>query len=1080
MKRLLLLLLASSPLYGVTPTISGVTSEIRDRAIILRWITDQTSGDAARCSYDYDTVALDRRTKQNNSDSGNGGRRQCAIYDLIPATKVYVSPQSRDNSTNYSALLTCAAACTNCTSSDVAWADAAGSGLNCDAAGQYPYAMTAAEDTDPDPDPPVHSGLTAPPAVTGSTHVVASNCSDLASKKSAAESAAGAGGTVEALILPAGVECPTAAFQLQAIANSGRVLVKSGADPKLLPPANTLTDKTYRPHMGRLVHSAMSVFGDPLVTAVNNARGYYFENIEIGPPDLDSPILTAITMTITAIDTSTETITVNSTAGLATGNAGQMVVVNLEGTGVRGGYGPMQACNVTGTTLQLRTGVSNKGFCNNQGSLVNLEGAYSGGGTVRRWVALPITSIGACAGGGECLTIPGHGIPNFPNMTITAGTSTTITVGGTPSEYQIGSNSAVHIQGTAGGNCDGLWSVSVAGSVLTLSRSGQTPNCSGVTAGTVHRHRAVSLFRTNSDTLGDYEPRAFNVEAVDANTIEVLELSHQAGASGGYLFWEMEALGTVIDLGKGELSNSVEDVTFDRMVSLACLPWLEGGFLSAGAVEHVAVVNSRIESCMWQRMNPVNGVIERIHGLFQAHQTVGMSAAQDLQIRNNYAGPAPFFFNDTNNSGPDTHADDYSLTGNYIWNPDWTNQRSGVFRGHYFHRAFASENKSAGARISISANYFKGWFSNFQQISPAISLSLVGSNSATPNGFFQVSIENNVFDRGTTILQMDTASLTANKRFNLSEKLRFANNLIVKIDAIRYTSDPGNAAGGMISTSVGVRDFVIERNTFLPERAVDGRVFQFSNHRSSGVRWLNNILGFTEGSNTNRVGIYQETAGTNLQVPAPTQPGGLAAFDEFFQRGTAADPLSVISGNIAIPMLKNSSAGTYAVKAASTNPSDTHCQSSLAGVTNMAGLPLTYVGNTHSPCDQSLNQRLALVFEDGAFTPTPTYAGKGADLAALSDAQGLPGPVAVIADHDSVSLSFPAPTTEACAVDLAAWAGAWATTWNEAGNITRGADPSPDQEQEVAFGGLNPNTTYAYRGHCKRAFIGQVTTAGAP
>jgi hypothetical protein len=415
-----------------------------------------------------------------------------------------------------------------------------------------------------------------------------------------------------------------------------------------------------------------------------------------------------------------------------------------------------------------------------------------------------------------------------------------------------------------------------------------------------------------------------------------------------------------------------------------------------------------------------------------------------------------------------------------LWNPDWTNTLSGVYRQHFVQRSFSSENKSAGARIAIKGNYFKGWFSNFQQVGPAISLSLNGSNSSVPNGFSQVSIESNIFDRGATVLQIETGVLAANKLYNFSEKLRFANNLVVKIDAIRYTSSAGNAAGGMLSATAGMRDLVVERNTYLPERAVDARVFQFSAYRSSGVRWLDNILGFTEGSNTNRLGFFQDITGSNLQLPTPTQQGGLAAFQEYFQRGTGPDPLAVISGNIAIPMIKSSSVGTYTVKAASTNPADTHCQSSLAAQANMLNLPLTYVGNTASPCDQSLNDRLALVFEEGTFQPKGAYAGKGADLTALADAQGLPGPVAAMADDDSVTLAFHAPGTAACAVDLAPWAGTWADTWGTAGAISRGVDPSPDQEQEVTFTGLNPSTTYAYRGHCRRAFIGQLTTAGAP
>jgi hypothetical protein len=216
------------------------------------------------------------------------------------------------------------------------------------------------------------------------------------------------------------------------------------------------------------------------------------------------------------------------------------------------------------------------------------------------------------------------------------------------------------------------------------------------------------------------------------------------------------------------------------------------------------------------------------------------------------------------------------------------------------------------------------------------------------------------------------------------------------------------------------------------------------------------------------------------QIPAETAEGGYAAFQEFHIRGTVTDPLSFWSGNIGIPMLKVSSAGTYSVKAASADPATTHCQSSISVLNRVLNLPVTWVGNTNSPCDQSLDERLNLAFQNGKWLPTATYSGKGADLIALADAHGLPGPVSVTADHDSISAMFHAPSSTACAVDLALWAGTWAATWDEASDITRALDPSPDQEQVVTFEGLNPNTTYAYRGHCGRAFIGQVTTAGAP
>jgi hypothetical protein len=484
---------------------------------------------------------------------------------------------------------------------------------------------------------------------------------------------------------------------------------------------------------------------------------------------------------------------------------------------------------------------------------------------------------------------------------------------------------------------------------------------------------------------------------------------------------------------------------------------------------------------MWQRINPVNSQIERIHGLFQA-PAITFRGAEDLQIRNNYIRPQDGLFADDDASGPDTHVDDFSVTGNFIWYPDWTVESAGPFRNHYFHRSFPIELKSAGTRLAISANYWKGWMSNFQQTAPAIAISLTGSNSDSPNGPSHVAMEYNIFDRGASILQLvsDVSSgRTANKLFNFTEKVRFAGNLGVHIDTTRYGSDPSNAAGVLVQATTGYRDFVVERNTFVPERAVNARILDLANHRSSGMRILDNILGFTEGSNTNRLGVAQATS--TGQIPAEVEDGGNAAFQEFHVRGTVTDPLSEISGNIAIPMLKNSSGvSDYATAAASTSPSVTHCQSSLSAEDKMLGLPLTYVGNTNNPCDESLNQRLALIFENGKFKPAATYAGKGADLAALADAQGLPGPASVSADHDSVTISFHAPTAEACPVDLAPWAGTWAATWDDEGDIARASDPSPDQEQVVTFSGLSPETTYVYRGHCRRGFVGQVTTAGAP
>jgi hypothetical protein len=1075
-------------------TIGSLTCLKRDRAAMLRWvISPAISNDAARCQYDYDTVSLDRQNRPVNAGSTNGGRRQCVIYDLAPDDDVYLGPQTSDSSkTLWSPLLTCSGACTNCDSGDDSFFGddgSGGSGCDCGGAGEYPKIHTDVEDTDPDPDPPVSTGRITPPQVTaggGHTFTVASNCSDFASQKAAAEADA-ADGDVAELVLPAGVACTTTGFNLTSIGSGGWVVVRSSADPKLLPPQGTQIDKTYLPFLGIISYHQMGAWGyqDELITTSDSARGYYFENINLSPPTLDSPLLTPLTMTITAIDTSTDTITVDAIpAGLNTGQSGDMVVVDLTGSGVRGGYGPFHACNVSAgaKTMQLKSGISHKGFCGSQGNLADLVGSNCSGscGTVRRWAALPIEGHGTSGSGNHTITISNHGIPNFPTMTVTgAPASNQLTVSGTLSEYQMGSqNVAVRVAGTSGANCDGLWNITSSGGTLTLSRAGQTPNCTGVSSGTVRRQRAISVFRTNNDVIGDHEPRSLNYNAVDNNTLELLETPAESGVSGGYLFWEMESFWSLIDLGKGSRAIGVQDVVFDRVVSLACVPWLSQHWGGIGNSQHVSLVNSYIEHCMWQRVNPVNGQIERIHGLFQAPDNA-LNGAQDAQIRNNYLGPQMFLFADDDASGPDVSVDDLAITGNYFWNPDWTVLSTGSQRNHYFTRSFPIELKSAGSRLVLSANYFKGWLSDFQQTAPAIAFSLNGSNSAFPNGPNHVAVEHNIFDRGSALLQLvsDLSSgRAANKMFSFTEKIRIANNLGIRIDTPKY--NPGDTSGGLLQASTGYRDVVIERNTWVPERVTDGRILNAFNHRSSGLRLIDNILGFTEGSTQANMGVTQSLA--SGQIPAETAEGGYAAFQDFHVRGTVTDPLSFWSGNIGIPMLKVSSAGTYSVKAASADPATTHCQSSISVLNRVLNLPVTWVGNTNSPCDQSLDERLNLAFQNGKWLPTATYSGKGADLIALADAHGLPGPVSVTADHDSISAMFHAPSSTACAVDLALWAGTWAATWDEASDITRALDPSPDQEQVVTFEGLNPNTTYAYRGHCGRAFIGQVTTAGAP
>ncbi len=1081
-------------------TVGGLTCEARDRAALLRFtVAPVVSDDAVRCFYGYDGATLDRRTEQVSAAAANAGLRQCAMYDLEPDRDVFVGPETSDaTATSWSARRTCPRACTNCSPSDAAFFGddgSGGSGCDCRVAGGPPSVHTRVEDLDPTPDAPVHTGLDAPPRVTGGSYVVAADCSDLDAQKADAEADAGDGDVVE-LLLPAGVPCAVRGFELAPIPNDGWVIVRSSADPRLLPPDGALTDRTYAPYVGVLTWSEMGGwgYGDPLIRGVDGARGYYFENVEIGPPALDSPILAPVELPIASIDVATDTITVASTARLlqsvpGTQGSGEIVVLDLAGTSVRGGYGPMHACHNTATTFQLYTGVTNKGCYG--GTLVDLTGSSCSGdcGTVSRFVSLPIEAWTDC-GGNQCLTIPGHGIPNFPDVAITSGTTSTLSVLGTPAEYQIENDSVVHIEGTGRPSCDGLRNAAVMGDVLTVSRDGQETDCTGVTSGTVHRHRAVSILGTNLDELGDFEPRAFDVERVDADTLELLETPARAGASGGRLFWDVESIGAVVSLAKDSRAEGVRDVVFDRVVSRSCMPWLSQGWASFANSQHVSIVNSYLEHCLWQRVNPVNGRIERIHGIGTSPATL-FAGAEDFTVDNDHLWPQWFLFADEDGSGPDTEVDDLSILRTYLWKPDWATRGTAEWRDHFFNVAFPIELKSGGARAAIRGNYFRGWLSNFQQTQPAIQLSLNGSRSAFPNGFHDHAIEDNVFDRGATMLQVSNdfhGIRTADRRFHLTENIRVAGNLVAHIDTVRYTGADGNASGQMVSLAAGVRDFVIERNTYAPERCLSCKLLDTGGIRSSGMRVRDNIFVISTGSNPGRIGFAAPVPGPML--PPLTERGGMAAFREMFWRGLATDVgrTSEWSGNVAIPGIRTSNEGVYAVRSTSADPADALCRSALENDEQLLGLPFTWVGTAASPCDESLAARMDTVFEPGTFAPRAEYADSGADIEALGDAAGLPAAVTVTTTGGGggFDVAFHAPTTTGCTVDVAPWAGSWRESWDDAAVIERATAGDGSQSQRVEVTGLDPGTSYAYRIFCRKTAIGVVTTrdgagpSGAP
>jgi len=1108
MRRIILLALLCAAPLAAQGTISSLQCLKRDRAVMMRWIvTPALSNDAVRCAYDYDTVSLDRRTRQMSAFSANSGRRSCVMYDLTPDDDVYLGPQVSDSSkTLWSPFPICSGACTNCDSSDDLFFLFGGSGCDCGGVGEYPKVHTDAEDSDPTPDPPTTNAAVIPPVVTGQTFTVASDCSDFEDRKNDAEAdAASAPNRVSELLVPpqgpnGDVECAlnkATTFQLEPIANNGKVYMHANVDPKLVPPPGAQIDKTYLPFLAAFTWTAGGLQDadgySPFFEAQANARGYYIRHIEVRPPKWQTH--TPIVLTVTGVNQSTDVITASATIPSTISN-GMTVISDLGSTGIRGGQGIFNICAISGATFKLSVGMSTTTNSSSCGTVADLVGTYGSGGTVQRVVALPITGHGE-SGGFHTVTVTGHKLPTYLSMAITAGSGTTITVSGTPGEYQIGNSAfvtrnarAVIVEGTGVGSCNGLWQATVSGSVITLTRTGSTANCNTVSSGTVRGIRAISIFKTNSDTIGDHEPQSHNYAALDANTLQLLEVPAQPGVTGGYLFWDLEMSGRLINANAAPDSAPLRDVTFDQIVVNWCMPYRSSIYSIFNSVD-VAIVNSHQDICSYIRENPVSassdGIQEKVWP-GDGGWYIDPRDTDGLVIKNNYLSDT-FLFNDDSTGGNRTQVEDFTFSQNAIWKQDWKIKSTALFRRHFFRQGFFVEQKSAGPRMLMRGNYFKGWLSDFQQTAAAVALSANGSQSAVPNGAAHWNIEYNVFDRGGTLFaftQANDGTYGAQKLFNIHEKFRIAHNLGVRIDVPKYKSgQAGASTGGFLIASHGYRDFVVERDTWIPERVNQGNVFAFGTHRNSGLRVLNNILGFTEGWFNTFIGI---DAGVPITggLPVMSENSGYAALQAFHIRGTSTDPLTDVSGNIGIPMLKTSSSGTFAVKAASPNIADAHCVDSVSSLAKVLNIPMTWVGDPN-PCPSSLVEtvadRLNSVFEPGTWMPKPAYSGKGADIQGIADAMGQPGPVTVTADNDEFTLSFHAPSTTGCYGQRAVFDTDWATTWSEANlaNMSNWIqDASASQTQSINLPGLAAGTRYLWRLYCSKGAIGDMTTEGTP
>jgi hypothetical protein len=130
-------------------------------------------------------------------------------------------------------------------------------------------------------------------------------------------------------------------------------------------------------------------------------------------------------------------------------------------------------------------------------------------------------------------------------------------------------------------------------------------------------------------------------------------------------------------------------------------------------------------------------------------------------------------------------------------------------------------------------------------------------------------------------------------------------------------------------------------------------------------------------------------------------------------------------------------------------------------------------------CPDSLADRELIALEDDAWVPKAAYSGKGADIPAVEDAQGWVTGISLAGDADSITVSYHAPTTTGCYVQLGRFSTDWAGTFSVANlaNITSWTqDASASQAQSVAFTSLPALTKHYYRIACLKSAIGEATT----
>ena len=981
---ILLLVLGSVPARAQCPY------DINFIEIADRWaeITFQTTAPGAntttRIAYGEDPQALSQeiQTRAIGNWSGQPPRstmthRQRALAGLAPSTSYYfdirVSNAAGTSLGNWDL----------CEQQHCPTLGAQPGGYSCFQVGsrRRPRFTTApAAGTPPlPPNAPSHLPVSkAPPTVNGSTFWVTldeekrcTNFQQMINFAGAADPA-----LVHQIVVPPGGVCRPEnegrkSFDLSQKKGPGTVIVRCGADPKMLPPPGVRIDPAWNtPELCHIESNTGDFSADntPLIRSPANAcsiqpctEGWRFEGFRIGAPDFRKVV--RIDWPVLSFDNATGRMVVP-------GDIRDKVFFNAMQVSLPGlaeGYAH-RSCRINSRTYNASANTSEV-ICGGPST-----GTYLGGGFLSDRLATPLAH---CEAGVDpiCETAEPHLLSNFYEFPLTSIVGDIATTTG---PHRLDNFRPVIVKGATGG-CNGFSEVLSVNKDAGTARVRPAPPA-GCTGGVIQEVGSISMFETAGEGAVDAN-RVHVVNVIDETHIQLLGSELRGPTVGGWYALDPALFGDML------LLQSCRRCVFDRVLvdgggpptrSRSAFNWNQVTNPTTAFATQGAVLSSWIQDfSSWFSTHPVNRTAPRttVHDVLSATPIVhSITSTKDLQILNvgHYAVPGISVFAQNGNQ---VCAEDITIERGFFYFP--RNRVAGFPEalGRYFPSRHFIEFKCA-RRIAIRSLELRQNPANGQPSGVPIQISTQNERSIEPPGSTVQDIDisfNLIWDNGGGVDLSgpgDNVSLTESTR-----RVRVADNL-VRTNRPVWNTAPSNQFGeiaeqwgnspfyGEFMRDISVStDVLVERNTVGEILGSNSSIYNLDGQFGGTTAIRKNIFAFS-GSQFRGV-----SASSANYVPPPAGPRGYPAWVNHFRRGSVTDPFSTWD-NVVVPCV------TDAVSPFEQTSKETN---NIAGTATSdfacsGGCPSHFVTQVAGVNGQNCRTRQALVFQERAdygYRPPP-------------------------------------------------------------------------------------------------------------